>query len=602
MSENFSQVIVADFEYEITAGGLPNPLCMVAYVLDENLQHVRTIKLWRGEFDRSPPFDLGPDTLFVAYSAWAELTCFMQLDWRFPDRVFDCHTAYLAASNILDPVTYDEEEKEKPGKSLPDACRAYEIEGWEAIDKKQMAKDIGDGLWERYGQAAVFDYCEEDVKKTALLLRRQLRGHGNFAPANTKRVLCWSNYSAKAVARIQARGMLIDMHLWNLVQENKSAVVDELRRQFDPSYYTDAPIYTPDGEWGYARFENFLVLSKVPYWPRLASGRLDINGDAFGLMAHIPWVPRLHALRDSMGVIVRARLPIGPDGRNRPSLFPFGTATGRNAHAKSLYNAHAGLRSFMVAPPGKILVYLDWRTQEVGVVAARSEDQVLLAAYGGGDVYHAFAFSAGLTADSDRRRWKDNNPDTRQRMKSLYLAILYGMGVLSLARGLDRHPVIASGLLEQHKRVYPQFWQWREQQVTNALLRRRIESVGGWPLHISSSPNKRTLFNFPAQSGGSEMLRLAARRLCEADLVPSMLIHDGILLELDNDEQVEQVKEIMRAAGRDVCNGFEIGVDVDQLLRNGARYQDKRDVAKEMWATIMRALETIGALPAEKSA
>jgi hypothetical protein len=110
------------------------------------------------------------------------------------------------------------------------------------------------------------------------------------------------------------------------------------------------------------------------------------------------------------------------------------------------------------------------------------------------------------------------------------------------------------------------------------------------------------LFNFPAQSGGSEMLRLAARRLCEADLVPSMLIHDGILLELDNDEQVEQAKEIMRAAGRDVCNGFEIGVDVDQLLRNGARYSDKRDVAKEMWATIMRALETIGALPAEKSA
>jgi hypothetical protein len=597
MSENFSQVIVADFEYEIAAGDLPNVLCMVAYVLDENLQHVRTIKLWRGEFDKSPPFDLGPDTLFVAYSAWAELTCFMQLGWRFPDRVFDCHTAYLAASNILDPVTYDDdEEKEKPGKSLPDACRAYEIEGWEAIDKKQMAEDIGNGLWERYGQAAVFDYCEEDVRKTALLLRRQLRGHGMFAPANSKRGLRWSDYSAKAVARIQARGMLIDMFLWDLVQENKLAVINELRRQFDPSYGSNYPIYTPEGGWTYAAFENFLARAKVGYWPRKESGRLDISGDAFGLMAHIPWVPRLHALRDSMGVIVRARLPIGPDGRNRPSLFPFGTATGRNAHAKSLYNAHAGLRSFMVAPPGKILVYLDWRTQEVGVVAARSGDQILRAAYGGGDVYHAFAFSAGLTADPDRKRWKDNNPDTRQRMKSLYLAILYGMGVPSLARGLDCHPVIASGLLEQHKRVYPQFWQWREQQVTNALLRRRIESVGGWPLHISSSPNKRTLFNFPAQSGGSEMLRLAARRLCEADLVPSMLIHDGILLELDNDEQVEQAKEIMRAAGRDVCNGFEIGVDVDQLLRNGARYSDKRDVAKEMWATIMRALETIGAL------
>ena len=35
------------------------------------------------------------------------------------------------------------------------------------------------------------------------------------------------------------------------------------------------------------------------------------------------------------------KLPIGRDGRNRPSLFPFCTATGRNAHGKSLYNQAA---------------------------------------------------------------------------------------------------------------------------------------------------------------------------------------------------------------------------------------------------------------------
>ena len=54
--------------------------------------------------------------------------------------------------------------------------------------------------------------------------------------------------------------------------------------------------------------------------------------------------------------------------------------------------------------------------------------------------------------------------------------------------------------------------------------------------------------------------------------------------------------DIMRTAGRDVCNGFEIGVDTDQRLEHGARYRDKRDVAKEMWATIMHTLQTIGAI------
>jgi hypothetical protein len=99
------------------------------------------------------------------------------------------------------------------------------------------------------------------------------------------------------------------------------------------------------------------------------------------------------------------------------------------------------------------------------------------------------------------------------------------------------------------------------------------------------------------QSGGAEMLRIAAWRLCEAGIVPCMLIHDGILLEATDREQVEHAKEIMLAAGRDTCDGFEIGVDLDPLLENGARYRDKRPVAEKMWATVMAALRAIGAMP-----
>ena len=85
MSKNFTTINVVDFEYEVDDGELPNVLCMVVHVLNENLQHVRTIKMWRGEFGKYPPFDTGPDSLFVAYSAWAEMTCFITLGWKFPD-------------------------------------------------------------------------------------------------------------------------------------------------------------------------------------------------------------------------------------------------------------------------------------------------------------------------------------------------------------------------------------------------------------------------------------------------------------------------------------------------------------------------------------
>ena len=243
--------------------------------------------------------------------------------------------------------------RKKPRKRLSDACRAYGIEGWERIDKD------GNRQGHRRGPLARIR------PRSRLRLLRRGRAHVGAAAARSSyaaiaallpaadvaRVLHWSNYSAKAIALIQARGMPIDMPLWNLVQENKPAVIGELLRQFDPSHGSDDPIYTPDGEWSYDRFERWLVSSGVPAWPRLDSGKLDIDSDAFRLMYHVPGIEGLHALRDSLGFIAKARLPIGRDGRNRPSLFPFGTATGRNAHAKSPYNAHAGVRRSWCSRP-----------------------------------------------------------------------------------------------------------------------------------------------------------------------------------------------------------------------------------------------------------
>src|SRR5262249_3203652 len=151
----------------------------------------------------------------------------------------------------------------------------------------------------------------------------QVRGRPGLPPADVPRVLHWSNYSAKTIALIQARGMPIDIPLWNLVQENKTTVILELLRELDPSHGDDDPIYTPNGEWSYARFEQWLARAGVTAWPRLASGKLDIEGDAFRLMYHVPGIEGLHALRDGLRVIATAKLPIGGDGRNRPRLFPF---------------------------------------------------------------------------------------------------------------------------------------------------------------------------------------------------------------------------------------------------------------------------------------
>ena len=354
VSNNFGTIIIVDFEYEIEDGETSRALCMVAHVLDEHLQHVRTIRIWRGEFGPTPPFDTGHDTLFVAYSAWAEMMCFIVLGWQFPTHVFDQHTAYLAATNVLRPYNPTKFEsgqrKASPTPAAP------------------MGSRVGSASTRRYRQshrrgplARVRQRGSSRLLRRGCACRRSCCAHSYASaadgppPADAERVLQWSNYSAKAVARIQARGMPIDVPLWDLVQENKAAVIGELLRRFDPSHGERRSNLHAGWRMELSRGSSTISSrSGVPHWPRLESGKLDISSDAFRMMGHIPGVEELHALRDSIGFIAKARLPIGPDGRNRPSLFPFATATGRNAHAKSPFNAHAGLCSFMLFPPDTI--------------------------------------------------------------------------------------------------------------------------------------------------------------------------------------------------------------------------------------------------------
>jgi DNA polymerase I len=50
----------------------------------------------------------------------------------------------------------------------------------------------------------------------------------------------------------------------------------------------------------------------------------------------------------------------------------------------------------------------------------------------------------------------------------------------------DREP---RELLALHRTAYPRFWRWSEAAVTIFELKRRIETVFGWPLHAAPEWN-----------------------------------------------------------------------------------------------------------------
>ena len=82
-------------------------------------------------------------------------------------------------------------------------------------------------------------------------------------------------------------------------------------------------------------------------------------------------------------------------------------------------------------------------------------------------MYHALALICGFTDRSRSRSLEDQQPrDAPAHEERCSSAINYGMGVPSLARGLNRHPAdrqrpSSNGTSER----YPRFWEWRDAQV-----------------------------------------------------------------------------------------------------------------------------------------
>jgi hypothetical protein len=94
----YREVWLVDFEYGAPDGGLPHPRCMVA----REYRSGRLVRVWlEGESLLLPPFRLGPDVLFVAYYASAEIGCLLALGWPIPILVLDLYVEFRCHNSGL---------------------------------------------------------------------------------------------------------------------------------------------------------------------------------------------------------------------------------------------------------------------------------------------------------------------------------------------------------------------------------------------------------------------------------------------------------------------------------------------------------------------
>lgn len=567
----YREVWAVDFEFKADPGECPVPVCLVARELISGVTH----RCWDDALHAdAPPYSVDSDSLFVAYYASAEFGCHLTLGWALPSNVIDLYAEFRAQTN----------GKPLPcGQGLLGALTYFGEEAIEAQEKDAMRTLILRG--EPYNpdeQAAILDYCESDVVALAKLLPHLLPAWQ--APVGLGHALLRGRY-AKAVARIEHAGIPIDRDLLDRLRTNWDSLKDQLIATVDRGYH----VY--EGRtFKQQRFADYLTQHNIP-WPRLPSGRLALDEDTFSEQTkYHPQLRPLKELRQALGQLRLHDLAVGQDGRNRCLLSMFSAKTSRNqpSTAKFVFGLSAWLRGLIKPRPGWGLAYIDWSQQEFGIAGALSRDARMLDAYSSGDPYLTFAKQAGAAPAAAT---KASHAEIREQFKACTLAVQYGMGEEALGRRIGQPTVYARQLLKLHHQTYRTFWDWSDGVVDYAQIHRKLWTLFGWQLHLSGKINDRSVRNFPMQSNGAELLRLACSLGTEAGIRIVAPVHDAVLIEAPLEELEEAslvMQNIMAEASEVVLGGFRLRSDV-KLIRAPERYNEAR--GESMWATVMNLLE-----------
>jgi DNA polymerase-1 len=224
------------------------------------------------------------------------------------------------------------------------------------------------------------------------------------------------------------------------------------------------------------RWAQYLAAHDIP-WPRLESGRLDLDDDTFRQMAKAhPSVSPMRELRSALAEMRLADLAVSHDGRNRTILSAFRSRTGRSqpSNSKFIFGPSTWLRGLIQPPPGHGIAYIDWSQQEFAIAAALSGDEAMQAAYLSGDCYLSFAKQAAAVPPDAT---KTTHGPTRELFKQGTLAVQYGMEAESLAHRIGQPPVVARDLLRAHHETFKRFWRWSDAALDYAMLNSVLHTV-----------------------------------------------------------------------------------------------------------------------------
>ena len=257
---------------------------------------------------------------------------------------------------------------------------------------------------------------------------------------------------------------------------------------------------------------------------------------------------------------------INPDtGRVHTSYSIAGANTGRLASTDpNLQNIPVRteegrrIREAFVAPPGKLLVSLDYSQIELRILAHIADIPALQQAFKDGIDIHALTASEMFNVPLDQM-----TPDVRRKAKAINFGVIYGISGFGLARNLRIPRAEAQGFIDRYFERFPGIKEYMLETVKFAQANGHVQTLFGRKIHTpeinAKGPGqgfaKRAAINAPIQGTAADVIRRAMIRMpaAIAHLPAKMLlqVHDELLFEVDEaaaDDLARIAKDVMEDA------------------------------------------------------
>ena len=600
IENHFERVLVEDTEF-ITDSTGTTPESVLAHVYIDVFSG-ENFKFWlHDKKSTQPPFDFN-DCLLVSYNAIAEVGCHLNLLHGIPPNIWD---SYVETARLHKPM-----RSGKGALTLLSTAEHYGIkdkmseaekeDNLDLILRRNKYKDLP-FEYSKEEQNQILNYCKADTELLRDVFINQvceIERKLNLKTDEDFEGELWRilnrGYAVGCVAQVEKNGIPIDVRLvdkfnkyWPLVKNN---LIKEVNKELD--------VFKDDQTFSFEKFNNLIKRNNLDRkWPRMKTGNFTTNKKIIKQHLDNEDISKFNELRNLQNMTKLTSYQPSEDDRTRCNFNMFGTVTGRASPSSSKYvfSASKWARNFIKPPSGSYLVYIDYSSQEPGIMGYLSSDQNLINAYQSGDIY---IHTAKLFNMVPENATKQSHPEERKIFKVLYLANSYGQGPVAIAEALKISVSKAKEFQNKYKTVYKKYFDWNDGIIEAGLNQKFLTTNYGWQRHIDSlftiKNGKRThihrsLMNWPIQSHGAEILRTALMDLTDENFKVVALVHDAVMLEIPIPEfkkRLNEAKQIMVDASIKVVGG---PIRVDQEIIKSNYEQEPKD--QKLFQKIMNEID-----------